>query len=41
MKVDESQRKIDHIDWRYVKAHNGNPMNERVDKIARTAANNQ
>ena len=36
--LDEEQAKIDHIDWRWVKAHNGDPMNERVDQIARDAA---
>ena len=39
--LDEEQAKIDHIDWRYVKAHNGDIMNERVDKIAREAAEKQ
>ena len=41
MLLDEEQQKIDNIEWRYVKAHNGNIMNERVDKIAREAAENQ
>ena len=39
--LDEEQAKIDHIDWRWVKAHNGDIMNERVDKIAREAAEKQ
>ena len=39
--LDEEHMKIDNIDWRYVKAHNGDIMNERVDKIARDAAENQ
>ena len=26
------------VDWRWVKGHNGDPDNERVDAIARTAA---
>lgn len=39
--LDEEQMKIDTIDWRWVKAHNGHPMNEKVDKIARDAAENQ
>ena len=39
--LDEEQAKIEKIDWRYVKAHNGDVMNERVDKIAREAAENQ
>ena len=29
---------FDEIDWRWVKAHNGNPMNEQVDKLARECA---
>jgi ribonuclease HI len=28
------------IKWTWVKAHNGNPLNELVDKIARNEANN-
>jgi len=39
--LDEEQAKIDHIDWRWVKAHNGDQMNERVDQIAREAAEKQ
>lgn len=39
--LDEESAKIDQIDWRWVKAHNGHPMNERVDKIAREAAEKQ
>jgi len=39
--LDEEQAKIKKVDWRYVKAHNGDVMNERVDKIARHAAENQ
>ena len=31
-------KKFLHIDWKWVKAHNGNPMNEKVDKLARTCA---
>jgi ribonuclease HI len=27
-----------HIDWRWVKGHNGDPDNERVDQLARDAA---
>ena len=26
------------IEWKWVKAHNGNPLNEAVDKLARTSA---
>ena len=36
--LDEEQRKIDHIEWKYVKAHNGDEYNEKVDKLARESA---
>jgi ribonuclease HI len=39
--LDEEQQKIDHIEWKHVKAHNGDVMNERVDKLARESAENQ
>ena len=39
--LDEEQEKIKNIDLRWVKAHNGHPMNERVDQIAREAAEKQ
>jgi ribonuclease HI len=38
--LDEEQSKITKLEWEHVKAHNGHPLNERVDKIAREAANN-
>jgi ribonuclease HI len=28
-----------HVTWKWVKAHNGNPQNEAVDKMAREEAN--
>jgi ribonuclease HI len=28
-----------HVTWKWVKAHNGNPLNEKVDKLAREQAN--
>jgi ribonuclease HI len=28
------------IEWRWVKAHNGDPKNEEVDKLARECAKN-
>jgi ribonuclease HI len=31
----------DHVTWRWVKAHNGNPFNERVDRLAREQAHKQ
>lgn len=36
--LDEEQAKIEHLEWKHVKAHNGDPMNEKVDKIARHSA---
>ncbi|WP_092485517.1 ribonuclease HI [Candidatus Ichthyocystis hellenicum] len=29
------------IEWNWVKAHNGNPLNERADYLARTAASSR
>jgi ribonuclease HI len=40
IKLDELTTKLDIIDWKWVKAHNGNPQNEAVDKLARNCANN-
>jgi ribonuclease HI len=31
---------MSHVDWRWVKAHNGHPQNERVDTLAREQAKN-
>ena len=28
------------LEWKWVKAHNGNPLNEKVDKLARSCAEN-
>jgi len=36
-RLDEARRTHD-IDWRWVKGHNGDPDNERVDQLARDAA---
>lgn len=34
----EISKKFLHVEWKWVKAHNGNPMNEKVDKLARSCA---
>ena len=34
----EISKKFVRIEWKWVKAHNGNPMNEKVDKLARSCA---
>ena len=31
---------MDNLEWRWVKAHNGHPMNEKVDTLAREQAKN-
>ena len=38
MKIDEARKKLKIVEWRWVKAHNGNPKNEEVDKLARLSA---
>ena len=38
--LDTIRREVKTIDWKWVKAHNGNPMNEKVDKLARECAKN-
>lgn len=38
--LDTIRRDVKTIDWKWVKAHNGNPMNEKVDKLARECAKN-
>jgi len=38
--LDIEQSKLN-IEWKYVKAHNGDIMNEKVDKLAREAAKKQ
>ena len=36
--IDEVRNKLNLVEWRWVKAHNGNPKNEEVDKLARQSA---
>lgn len=38
--LDNEQLKLK-LEWKYVKAHNGHEMNEKVDKLAREAAQDQ
>ncbi|AFC35079.1 hypothetical protein OtV6_171 [Ostreococcus tauri virus RT-2011] len=36
--IDEVRNKLKIVNWKWVKAHNGNPLNEEVDTLAREAA---
>ena len=40
IQIDELRVKIKMIEWKWVKAHNGNPQNEAVDQLARECAKN-
>jgi len=40
VKMDNLRQELTMIEWRWVKAHNGNPQNEAVDKLARECAKN-
>ena len=40
VKMDDLRQELTMIEWRWVKAHNGNPQNEAVDKLARECAKN-
>ena len=40
VKLDELRERFTMIEWKWVKAHNGNPQNEAVDKLARECAKN-
>jgi ribonuclease HI len=40
VKMDNLRQKLTMIEWRWVKAHNGNSQNEAVDKLARECAKN-
>jgi ribonuclease HI len=37
--MDEARKKLTSVEWKWVKAHNGHPKNEQVDKLARECAN--
>lgn len=36
--IDEARNKLKVVDWKWVKAHNGDPKNEEVDTLAYEAA---
>lgn len=38
IQIDELRMKIKMIEWKWVKAHNGNTQNEAVDRLARECA---
>jgi ribonuclease HI len=40
VKMDNLRQELLMIEWKWVKAHNGNPQNEAVDKLARECAKN-
>jgi ribonuclease HI len=40
IQIDELRVKIKVIEWKWVKAHNGHPQNEAVDRLARECAKN-
>jgi len=39
--VDEMRNKLKVVEWRWVKAHNGDPKNEEADTLARESAKNK
>ena len=38
IQIDTLRGQMKKVEWRWVKAHNGNPLNEEVDKLARSCA---
>ena len=38
--IDETRKKLNVVEWRWVKAHNGDPRNEEADTLARESAKN-
>ena len=38
MKIDKLQEQMKEVEWKWVKAHNGNEKNEQVDTLARECA---
>jgi len=40
IQIDTLRGQLKCVEWKWVKAHNGNPLNEEVDKLARNCAKN-
>jgi ribonuclease HI len=40
VEIDALLEHVNNVEWRWVKAHNGHPQNERVDTLAREQAKN-
>ena len=40
IQIDTLRGQVKEVEWRWVKAHNGDPKNEEVDKLARESAKN-
>jgi ribonuclease HI len=38
VKIDKLQEQMKEVEWKWVKAHNGNEKNEQVDTLARECA---
>jgi ribonuclease HI len=38
VKIDTLSQRMKQVEWRWVKAHNGHPQNELVDRLAREEA---
>jgi ribonuclease HI len=38
IEIDTLRNQLKDVQWKWVKAHNGNPLNEEVDKLARDSA---
>jgi ribonuclease HI len=38
IQIDTLRGQMKEVEWKWVKAHNGNPLNEEVDKLARDCA---
>ena len=40
IEIDTLSQRMKYVEWKWVKAHNGNPQNELVDRLAREEAKN-
>jgi ribonuclease HI len=38
VQIDTLRNQMKHVEWKWVKAHKGNPLNEAVDKLAKSCA---